>query len=220
MRGLDLLRSLDTPTDEGDPTLELLRVAKSLRAPAETVEKQHTPDTVQVKLDALQVEPANQRPPDRDKIAGMVETLRKGGSLPPIECNCRPDGSLWITDGQHRAAARAIRGEDEAAAIVTYRSSQEEPAMTNIMAKVHEDDDRDAIGLLLGAGGRLDGKRVVLELGAAGRVSYLPRGQEYVAKTERGCLRVTGGDAAAVAKALCLDELSLEGGGFQTIEAE
>lgn len=203
MRGLDALRAL-TPTPESDPADQLLDVAKTF------VGKRKTPDTERLRISDLQVdhEDGSQRPPDREKVAAFVKYLRAGGQLPPIKVNRRPDGSHWITDGQHRAAARAICGERDVDAYVTDRPQQDEAQETNIVAKVAESDDREAISLLLGAGARRFGKRLVLELGSAGQVTYVSHETSWVAKSERGQLTAEG--SPGLVERLGLDELSLE----------
>jgi hypothetical protein len=204
------LRGLLEPVGKTGPVDEL-------HALSQQVAKRRTPDTVPVKLDGLQVDPDYQRPPDREKIASMVRRLKSGDRLDPIKANVRPDGSKWITDGQHRAAAAAICGHDTIDTVLTFKPSQDEPAETNLLAKVSEDADSDAIGLLLGAGARRVGKRLVLTLGAAGEVTYSSHRDEWVGKTERGQLAVSGPDARLVVDRLGLGELPLETATFTPI---
>lgn len=171
-----------------DPADELLAAARSLR----TVAKRRTPDHVRVTLASLRVDPDYQRPPDRDKIASMVEDRKAGGTLEPIKVNERPDGSLWITDGQHRAAAAALCGEDTIRAVITHVAQHEEPSETNLVAKIAPASDLDAVTVLQGCGAQRDGKRLVLSLGVAGSVAYVPHGEQWASGTERGALTVAG----------------------------
>jgi hypothetical protein len=171
-----------------DPVSELLVAAASFGA----VAKRRTPDHEQVTLASLRVDPDYQRPPDRDKIASMVEERKAGGALAPIKVNQRPDGSLWITDGQHRAAAAAICGEDTIRALITHVAQHDEPSETNLVAKIAEASDLDAVTVLEGCGAQRDGKRLVLSLGDAGSVAYVPHGEQWASRTERGALTVAG----------------------------
>lgn len=205
MQGLEALRATLTPTEPASPADELLTVAKTLQGG--TVAKRATPDTVPVKLDRLAVDPTYQRPPDREKINDMVRQLGRGEQLEPIKVNRRPDGSLWITDGQHRAAARAIRGDEMVDAEVTHLPSQEEAGETNIMAKTAADQDQAVMSRLLAAGARRSGKRLILSLGDQGQVAYTPHGSEFVAKTVRGGLDVTAVDPGDVIIRLGLSDL-------------
>lgn len=184
--------------EPSDPLDSLLNIAKSLRptivptivpTDAPTVEKKATEGSEWIDVKGLQVdhEGGTQRPPDRTKIAEMVRHLKAGGKLPPLKVNERPDGSRWIVDGQHRAAAAALCGIKRVLAELSYKPSWEEHEDTNIVAKVAHDDDDQAVEQLLAAGAELDGKRLVLDLGKAGSVSYLPH-VELVGRVERGTL--------------------------------
>lgn len=218
MRGLDLLRAAIDPGPPVDPLDELAAVAKRF-TPQVDVTKRRTDDTERVALDELQVDPDYQRPPDREKIQAFVDHVKAGGAIPRIKVNQRPDGTRWITDGQHRAAAAAICGHTHIDAKITHKPSQDEPQETNLIAKVADDDDLAAIALLRGHGARIQGKRLVLELGAAGRVSYTPHQGEYVAKTERGSLQVEG-MVERIADRLELGGLSLESAGLRPVSAD
>lgn len=218
MRGLDLLRDALQPAAPTDPGEQLLELAKRFHVKRD-VEKRRTPDgTTSVPLDELAVDPDYQRPPDREKIASMVEHRKAGGRLKPIKANVRPDGSKWITDGQHRAAAAAIAGDTHIDCQLTSVPRQDEPQQTEILAKVAADHDLDAIRLLLGAGAERSGKRLVLSLGAAGDVTYLSHADEWVGKTERGTLHVHARDARHVLSRLGLDRLSLQSGSVPPVE--
>lgn len=199
-----LAQALSSPPDR-DPVEGLLDVAKSF------VAKRKTPDTVPVRVDELQVDPDYQRPPDRDKITTFVAHRRAGHQLPPIECNVRPDGSKWITDGQHRAAAAAIVGDDRIDAILTAVPQQEEPQLTNIMTKVTADRDQEMIRMLVGYGAKFVGKQLLLGLGKAGEITYLPHAVEWVGKTERGRLIVTGEDPREIVARLGLGAVAPSG---------
>ena len=145
-----------------------------------------------MRLASLRSDPDYQRPPDRDKIADMVADRKADGSLKPIKVNERPDGSLWITDGQHRAAAAAICGDTTIAAVITHVAQHNEPSETNLVAKIAKSADSDAVTVLEGCGARRDGKRLVLELGDVGRVVYVGHDEQWAAQTERGSLTVDG----------------------------
>lgn len=86
-----------------------------------------------VPLIDLQVDHDYQRPEDRDKVEGMLKAIRNGVDLPPPEVNEREDGSLWITDGQHRVKARMLAGETHCAALVNRDPQQSEPRRANIL---------------------------------------------------------------------------------------
>lgn len=219
MQGLQLLRDIVAPQPPANPADRLVDLAKTLTAvaprqahDAPEVAKRRTPDIEEVPLAELQVDHAGgaQRPPDRDKVLEFVTHLKAGGKLPPIKVNERPDGSRWITDGQHRALAALAVGRKTIPAEVTYKPSQEEAAQTNIVTKIAEDVDDAATDLLMGAGARRVGKRLVLSLGQAGEVAYLPHGSEWVAKQERGSLTVDGRDARMVLHRLGLADLATE----------
>lgn len=67
----------------------------------------------------------------------------------------------------------------------------EEPTLGPLTAaKVREDADLDTISRLLSQGAQRDGKRLVLDLGKAGRVAYTPHQADWVAKSERGSLEI------------------------------
>jgi hypothetical protein len=169
-----------------EPAAQLLQISQGL------VAKRRTPDHERVKLASLRVDPDYQRPPDRDKIADMVTERKAGGSLKPIKVNQRPDGSLWITDGQHRAAAAAICGETVIAAEITHVAQHDEPSETNLVAKIAPSADRDAVTVLQGCGARRDGKRLVLSLGDVGQVVYVGHDEQWAGQDERGRLTVDG----------------------------
>lgn len=202
MHGLEQLRTIAAPGANVDPTAGLLNIAKSI------VGKRATDTHDEIPLQGLRVDPDYQRPPDREKIAGLVEHLRAGGPVKPIKVNERPDGSRWITDGQHRAAAAVIVGHTHIPAKLTHLPSQQEASQTEILTKVAQERDRDVIGCLLGAGARRHGKRLVLALGTAGEVSYVPHGGEFVGKTERGQLTARGEDARELVDALGLSQFA------------
>lgn len=208
MRGLDLLRQAVDGAAVSDPTVELEQLAKTFQRPVD-VAKRKTPGD-EIPLKGLQVDPDYQRPPDRDKIAAFVEHRRAGKQLPPIKVNERPDGSRWITDGQHRAAAARLCGDTHIDGIVTHVPQQDEPQETNIVAKVAADADGHAITRLLGAGARRQGKRLVLSLGRHGDVTYTPHGAEWVGKTDRGALLVDAPDARRVLDRLGITDLRPE----------
>ena len=86
-----------------------------------------------VPLMDLQVDHDYQRPEDREKVEGMLKAVRNGVDLPPPEVNEREDGSLWITDGQHRVKARMLAGETHCAALVNRDPQQSEPRRTKIL---------------------------------------------------------------------------------------
>lgn len=205
LHGLGRLRELADSAAAANPVDQLLQVGKTFQGGLD-IAKRKTPDTVSVRVADLNVSPDYQRPPDREKVQRLVEHLRAGSGLPPINVNQRPDGTLWITDGQHRAMAHAALGHARVDAIVSALPSQEEPARTNIMAKVAPGDDMAVAARLLGCGARIRGKRLVLTLGDHGTVTYLPHSQEFVAKTERGALQIDGADARGVTEALRLQE--------------
>lgn len=87
-----------------------------------------------VRLADLQVDHDYQRPEDRTKVEAMLKSLRAGDTLPPAEANERDDGTLWITDGQHRVKARMLNGETEAVVRVTRDPQQSEPRRANLLA--------------------------------------------------------------------------------------
>jgi hypothetical protein len=63
-----------------------------------------------VAIDDLNVDHAYQR----DLDAGLVQRIAAGWDIVasgPIVVSRRPDGSLWIVNGQHRAAAAKVAGE-------------------------------------------------------------------------------------------------------------
>lgn len=180
-----------------DPADLLLTLAHKLQAPA-VVAKRATTDTVRVRIADLQVDHDYQRPPDREKVLAILEHLKAGGTVDPITVNQRPDGSLWITDGQHRAMAAAAHGLSQIDAHVTSIPVLEEPAATGIMAKVTAENDVTVAKTLLGFGARLDGKQLRLDLGDAGTVTYLPHSNEFAGTGERGALRAAGPNAGVI----------------------
>jgi hypothetical protein len=206
MIDLTRLRALIGPdTTAGDPADGLLALAKTLR-PTGTVAKRRTPGIERVALDDLQVDHDYQRPPDREKINEFRQTLRAGSDLPAIKVNRRPDGTLWITDGQHRAAAATLEGHAHIDARVTHVPTWEEPQEAEIVTKVHADHEDELVATLRGAGARRVGKRLVLNLGNHGEVTYAPHRAD-VGKTERGVVCVNGGDVRKVLDRLDLSSL-------------
>jgi hypothetical protein len=183
------------------PAAQLLEIAQGL------VAKRRTPDHERVALDSLRVDPDYQRPPDREKIASMVSDRKAGGSLQPIKVNERPDGSLWITDGQHRAAAAALCGETTIAAVITHVAQHEEPSETNLVAKIAQASDLDAVTVLEGCGATRAGKRLVLELGDAGQVVYVRHDEQWAGEMERGSLTVEGRNVRDTVARLGLGDL-------------
>lgn len=225
---LDQLRELLDPQPEPDPLGQLEQVAKTLKERPQDepileldVEKRRTPDVELVDLHGLQVDHADgsQKPPDREKVAEFVQHLKAGGKFPPIKVNERPDGTRWITDGQHRAAAALICGRSTVPAKIKHEPQVDEAQQVEIVAKVAREDDGAAVELLRGVGAVRDGKRLVAQLGEA-TVSYLPHYNEFVAKAERGLLVVEADDASAVVEALGLDELSLDPAELTAVEDE
>lgn len=85
-----------------------------------------------VRIDDLNVDHAYQR----DLDAGLVQRIAANWDLVasgPIVVSKRPDGSLWIVNGQHRAAAAKVAGETEILAQVKSVSN-----MTPDQARVYE----------------------------------------------------------------------------------
>jgi len=76
-----------------------------------------------VRIADLQSDEQYQRPIDREKVAGM---RRAKAYRDPIKVNRRPDGSLWIVDGQHRAKAAEEDGLTHVRAWVADMPQQEE----------------------------------------------------------------------------------------------
>ena len=96
------------------------------------------PERRRVRLAELRVDTDYQRPEDREKVESMHRRLKAGGVLEgDIKVNEREDGSLWITDGQHRVKARMLNGETEAEALVTRLPQQHEQMAANLVT-AHE----------------------------------------------------------------------------------
>jgi hypothetical protein len=69
----------------------------------------------------LRVDASYQRPLDEADVRSIVRRF-DADSLGAIQVGERPDGSLWIADGQHRVAALLALGVSETPAVV-FRSS-------------------------------------------------------------------------------------------------
>src|ERR1700686_810596 len=121
---LDRLRDILEPPEE-----RLAKIASGLHDPA----YQHEQRRQTVRLADLQVDHDYQRPPDREKVQGMLEAIKTGKKMEALRVNERPDGSLWITDGQHRAIALGLAGETHHDADVTREPSQHEQRRANIL---------------------------------------------------------------------------------------
>lgn len=194
-----------------DPLDQLTTLAKRMKTRSAVVAKRATAAGVErIPLHGLRVDYDYQRPPDHEKIASMREVLKAGGGLPPIKVNRRPDGSMWITNGQHRAAARALEGETHVDAIITEKPTQEEPKDTGILTKVAKEHDHDALDRLRGAGAKPLGKTLMLDLGKAGTVRYTPHAARWAAMGERGWIDVQGPDHELVLERLDLTPLLAE----------
>jgi hypothetical protein len=87
-----------------------------------------------VPLASLQVDTDYQRPEDREKVEGMLKKLRAGIALDgEIKANEREDGSLWITDGQHRVKAMMLAGRTHHDVLVAKDPQQLESRRANIL---------------------------------------------------------------------------------------
>lgn len=87
-----------------------------------------------VVLASLGVDTDYQRPEDREKVQGMLKKLRTGIALDgDIKVNEREDGSLWITDGQHRVKAMMLAGQTHAEVLVATDPQQGEQKRANIV---------------------------------------------------------------------------------------
>lgn len=72
------------------------------------------PSLEQVPLDRLQVDPTYQRATDSPASRLLINSMIKAWDwslFQPLAVSRRPDGSLWVLDGQHRLAAARQRGD-------------------------------------------------------------------------------------------------------------
>jgi GNAT superfamily N-acetyltransferase len=92
------------------------------------------PERRQVALAELRVDTDYHRPEDREKIESMHRRLKAGIPLDgDITVNEREDGSLWITDGQHRVKAMMLNGQTHAEALVSRLPQQSEQKAANLV---------------------------------------------------------------------------------------
>jgi uncharacterized membrane protein len=92
------------------------------------------PQRRQVNLAELRVDTDYQRPEDREKVLSMLKRLRAGIELDgDVKVNEREDGSLWITDGQHRVKAMMLAGRTHHEALVAKDPQQLEEKRANLL---------------------------------------------------------------------------------------
>lgn len=92
-----------------------------------------------VSLDALKVDHSYQR----DLDVNLVQKIARDWDIAaagPIVCNRRDDGSLYVVNGQHRAAAAKTAGEMEIIAQVTQGLSQAEEAELRLKGNTRRTD--------------------------------------------------------------------------------
>jgi hypothetical protein len=79
-----------------------------------------------------------QRAPDPEKVLDMQQALRRGEDLPRPVVHQRDDGTLWVTDGQHRVLARKLNGDTHVLCDITTGLTwgQEADACREAIAKI------------------------------------------------------------------------------------
>lgn len=129
---LEALRAVVRPAPAPNAAEQLLEVAKKLTRSAE-----------RVRIEDLHVDPQYQRPMDREKVQAIREAK---AYRQPIKVNRRPDGTLWIVDGQHRAHAAHADGEDTILAHVMevpqHREQHHETGVMKEVKRIPQGDQR------------------------------------------------------------------------------
>lgn len=136
--------------DPADPAVKQAQMdhadTQTAAAPADDegkpeVGKSAADDEHTVELADLHVDHDYQRPIDRGKVTRMRDdkTYRRL----PVTVNVRADGSMWLTDGQHRAQAAHEDGETHVRARVTRLDRVSEARSVGIMATNKVFDDRN-----------------------------------------------------------------------------
>jgi hypothetical protein len=121
---LDGLRDTLEPSKPENAAMSLMDIAKRLGA-SNDVAKHTTAD--RVALADLHIDTGTQRPIDRDK----VESMRAAKAYrDPIRVNQRPDGSLWLMNGQHRAQAAHEDGLTHVHARIEFHDRETERQIT------------------------------------------------------------------------------------------